>query len=110
MGMSTHIVLRRNLKTDEDYQKHLNVIKICKYANVSIPKETLAYFNWNHSYEPEMEEIIEEFELIEGFSLDSNLTKNDYVVRWGDEGRDGFEINIEELPKDCKFIRFYNSY
>lgn len=101
MGMSTHIVGFRNRV---DHDKHLAVRDVCRDAGVSLPRETAAYFGddsegvdadaWGDS---EIEERLQT-------SLGPCATK------WFGEMKDGFEIDVDLIPKDVKTIRIYNSY
>ena len=93
MGMSTNIVGFK--PADEKWNKMKDVWDICKMAEIDPPDEVLRFFD--HVYPgdaPGMEVKLSE----------------PSVVEWSDRYRSGFEVNIDLLPKDVKFIRFYNSW
>lgn len=94
MGMSTKIKAFTP-ETNERYQKHLKVYRVCTEAGVSLPKETMEYFK--DCDEPE--EILE-----------TTLVEGRHYHEWSTDMEEGFEVNINELPVDVAKIRFYNSY
>ena len=93
MGMSTHIRLLRD-RNDSDYQKNLKVLLACKEAEVELPKEVDEYFG--------------------GFGTDANPEEPleiEFEAReWGNDCSQGYEIDIVDLPKGVRTIRFYNSW
>lgn len=100
MGMSTH--LRAFIPdTDKEYLKHKEVLLLCKKAEVSLPKETMDYFKTNYS-DPN-EELLETH-------LEMDLNENEHYKEWGDNFRQGYELDLLKLPEGVTKIRFYNSW
>ena len=92
MSMDTHIVGFR--PADERWKKMKEVWDACESAHVPIPKVVSDYFNdESPGDKPGMEVDI-----------------GDAVEKWGDDGRSGYEVNIDNLPIGVGFIRFYNSW
>jgi hypothetical protein len=101
MGMSTHIVAFKDRK---EHDKHLRIRQMCIEEGVSLPRETAAYFgDDSEGIDPN---AWNEYELEE--RLETSL--GGCVSKWGREMEDGFEIDVDYIPKDVKKIRFYNSY
>lgn len=96
--MSTHITAFIP-DSDPTYQKHLAVFKACQNADVSLPKETADYFGSNEPYYGLEEE-----------KLEFKLEKGIHYKEWSAEMCQGFEIDINKIPKEVSKIRFYNSY
>lgn len=89
MGMSTHIVGFK--PPDEKWEKMKAIWDSCKKAGIDCPNEVDEYFEGEPPDSAGVEVEIEGCE-------------------WSDEMREGFEIKLDELPKDVKTVRFYNSY
>ena len=93
MGMSTSVILLRS-KDDPTYQKNLKVLTACQDAGIDPPKEVDEYFG--------------------GYGIDDDLEAPLEIAfeprEWSDESSEGFEIDIDDLPKGVKTIRFYNSW
>ncbi len=93
MSMSTSVVLLRD-RNDPTYQKYLAILLVCKKAGIVPPKEVDVYFGGDGiDNDPEAPLEIE-FEARE----------------WHNEYAEGYEIDIDALPKGVKTIRFYNSW
>ncbi len=90
MGMSTHVVFLRS-KDDEQYQKYLKVFLACVEANTDLPKEVNEYFGVDGEIEAPLEVAYKPRE-------------------WHNEYAEGFEIDVDEIPKGVKTIRFYNAW
>ena len=89
MSMSTHVIGFK--PPDEKWKKMKAIWDSCENANIEIPQEVMEYF----SYEtPD----------ISGVEVEINAEE------WDDEGRAGYQIHIDKIPKDVKTIRFYNSW
>ncbi len=92
MGMSTHIIAFR--PPDEKWQRMKLILDTCKQAEVQPPREVMEFFN---DEEPESEGV--------------KIEIREAVEEWNDDDmQDGFQVNLDKLPPDIKFIRFYNSY
>jgi hypothetical protein len=92
MGTSTHIL---GIKPpDEDFKKMFKAYKACIDAEVDVPKEVLEFFNY---IDPDPSGIV--------VDLPADCKKP-----YNTDNEQGFEINIKDLPKDIKIIRFYNSW
>lgn len=93
MGMSTHVKLLRS-KNDPTYQEYLKVLMACKEAEINPPKIVNDYFG--------------------GDGIDNDpetpLEIEFKATPWGDESREGFQIELSDLPEGVKTIRFYNAY
>lgn len=101
MGMSTHVVGFR--PADEKWHRMKAVWDACKAAKTEVPKEVVAFFNYE---EPDEAGIEVEFE---------RRTGDAPVTEWQDErgGRAGVEVDLEKLrqwrPQITK-LRFYNAW
>lgn len=92
MGISTHVVGFR--RADKKWNNMKKIWDACEAAGVETPRDVLKFFDGEDPGDrPGME--IEIGKAITPF-------KNDR--------EDGFEIEIDELPKDVKVLRFYNSW
>jgi len=90
--MSTHII--GLISSDNElYQKHLKVLKVCRDASVSIPKETYNYFSGD-------------YEGIEDQKLEVELKKYTYET----DMTSGYEIIVSEIPEGVERIRFTNTW
>lgn len=91
MSMGSYIV--GFCKPDEQFQKMVAVYNACKEAHVDLPEEVSDFFD---DTEPDAS----------GMEIDIR----DSVEEWSGDMSEGFEIDISKLPKNVKYIRFYNSY
>ncbi len=89
ISMSANIVLLRD-RNDSTYQKYLAILLACQKADVDLPDEVDNYFGGE--YDPD-------------FPLEIEFEPRE----WHNEYYEGYEIDISELPKGVKTIRFYNS-
>ena len=91
MSMSTRVVLLRD-KNDPEHVKKVAVLRALVEAGISNwPIEIEAYFD--------------------GMDDEDMPLEIDFKPReWKDEYRQGYEIDIEDLPENVKTIRFYNSW
>lgn len=92
MGMSTHIVAFR--QPDEKWNKMKAVWVACEKAGVSIPRDVEEFFNHENPND----------------KMGMEVKINKALSGWGDGSRQGYEVDLEKLPKDVKILRFYNSY
>jgi hypothetical protein len=76
---------------DEKWKEMKQVYDACRKAKIDPPKEVEKFFNYetpdNRGVEVEIK-----------------------TTEWGEEMREGFEIKMEDIPKDVKVLRFYASY
>lgn len=93
MSMSTHIKGFR--PPDEQWKKMKEVWDACDRAGVDPPEEVSDFFN---DEAPDSTGVEIELENYEG------------VKPYNGEMEEGFQVDISKLPKDIKYIRFYNSY
>lgn len=91
MGMSTHVV--GYIPPDEKWQAMRDIFDACKKAKVEVPEEVMVFFNYRDPDSAGTE-----------IDIDSILTE------WRDDYREGFELNVDEIPKHVKTIRFYNCW
>ena len=92
MGMSTHIV--GFIPPDEKYEKMLAIARQCNELEIKHPDEVSDFFS--DVAEPEER----------GYEVDFE----DIITDWRDDTREGFELNVSEIPENVKVIRFYNSW
>src|SRR4029079_17217696 len=76
---------------DEDYQRKVEAYWTCKKAGISIPAELMELF---HGGDPDPVVGGPDVQDLEG-------------VRYEEEGRKVFEIDITKLPAGTRFVRFY---
>lgn len=93
MSMSTHIVGFR--KPDAQFKAMKAIYDSCKQVKVDIPDEVLEFFNYQ---EPD------------DSGVQINLEHDYSVMEYQDDMRSGFEVFLEDLPKNLTSIRFFNSY
>lgn len=89
MSMSTHVI---GFAPPDDKWKAMKAIwDSCEAAGVPIPKEVERFFG--------------------GERPDESGVEVDVPVReWGDDSREGYEIDVAAIPAHVKSIRFYNSW
>jgi hypothetical protein len=97
MSMSTYVQAFRDM--EGEFKKMLSIKKFCDEQKVSYPKEVTAFFG---SSVGESEECLKE-EMLQ-VPLDKVLRK------YSDDGREGYEIDVKDIPKSVKTIRFVNSW
>jgi hypothetical protein len=91
MGMSTNIV--GIVPADEKFKEMKLIWDTCIKNKVKIPKEVEKFFN---DETPDSAGVVIDIE--------------DLCDEYNTEYASGFEIKVEDIPKDVKIIRFYNSY
>jgi hypothetical protein len=98
MGMSTDI---KGFipDTDKDYLRHKRVLLACKENQVSLPKETAAYFNANMPDPYLLEE-----------KLEVELQNGVHYKEWREDMQQGFEVDLTKLPQGVTKLRFYNCW
>lgn len=77
----------------EEYEKKLQIYKLCKEMNINPPRE------------------IEEF--FDGEVCEAGIITElpaDALMEYGDDCREYFEVDLTKIPKDVTKIRFVNSY
>lgn len=93
MGMSTHLI--GLIPADAKYKKMRAIWENCYEYDIRIPPEVEKYF---------------EGERPDGNGIRVPLKEEDGVTSYVSEGENGFEVELSKLPKDVKFLRFYNSW
>ena len=89
MSMSTHVLGFR--PPDEKWLAMQAVWDACTAAGIEVPKSVDAFFG--------------------GMPPDKSGVEVEILCHgYHDDGRDGFEIDIRELPKDVTVLRFFNSW
>jgi len=91
MSMSTHVVAFR--PPDERWHKMKAIYDACLLAHISIPDEVEDFFNGEEPDESGVE-----------IDIDNILQE------WGDDSRDGYQLELSRLPKEVTIIRFYNAW
>lgn len=89
MSMSSHVV--GIIPADSKFKEYKLIYDSCLKNNIAIPKEVEEFFN----DEPPDEK---------GVLIDLEVTN------WSSESSEGFELDVNSIPKDVKIIRFFNSY
>lgn len=89
MSMSTHVI--GFVPPDEEWKKMKAIWDACNKAKIDPPDEVQDFFDGEVPSEKGQEVEIPHRE-------------------WGDENRQGIEVEINKLPKNVKLIRFYNSW
>ena len=89
MGMSTWV---KGIKPpDEKWEKMKAIWDACEKADIEIPEEVEEFFDGEP---PDDKGVVVE------------IPKHEYT----DDSRQGFEIYLNELPKDIQIIRFVNAW
>lgn len=92
MSMSMHVHGYRS--ADVTWRGMKAIWDACVAANVAVPEAVETFFGG----EPPGDKP----------GIDVNI---DAAVRdWGDEARQGFEIDVQKLPLNVRFIRVYCAY
>lgn len=89
MGMSTHVI--GFAPPDKKWKEMKAVWDSCKAAGVDIPENVQKFFGWS---DPD----------------DNGVEIKIPAKKWVVGEREGFEIEVESIPKNAKVIRFYNSW
>jgi hypothetical protein len=93
MSMSKYVQGIR--EPDERWRQMKTVWDTCRAAGVAVPEEVERFFNWEP---PDEAGIVVE------------LDPHPSVKEWGDDHRDGFEVEIAKLPPNITKLRFVCSY
>lgn len=93
MSMYSYIELLRDSE-DEEYQRFLKIRMLCEEAKVSAPTQVQEYFGGTQESDYPLRIDFKE--------------PRKYSSACGDAS--GLEIDIADLPKGVKTIRFVNSY
>ena len=94
--MSVSLQVSAVIPADEKYNKMLAIWNACKEIDVRPPDEVIDFFD--DASIPNSDGYESEF-------YHSDLP--DYVKKWGDNYRYGYEIDLEKIPEKIKFIRCY---
>lgn len=92
--MSTHICGVRDL--DGQFTKMIQVKKACEAAGIGYPQEVCEYFKYPQESEQCLRLEMEEME------IDFDSTSENGVVC--------YEVDLKDLPKEVKSIRFKNCW
>ena len=93
MSMSTHVIGFK--PPNAKWKKMKKAWDACTEAGIDIPKEVEEFFDSTAPCDAGVEVDLEERVCCKKYEADM---------------QDGFEINVEKLPKDITVIRFYNEY
>jgi len=91
MSMSTYVVAFR--PPDETFKKMKAIFDVCAEAGVDLPKEVSEFFD---DSEPDPKGV--------------EIKIPDAIEPWANDMAQGFQIDLDKLPKDVKYIRFYNEW
>lgn len=106
MGMSTHIQAFIP-DTDNDFQKHKEILLLCNKNGVSLPKETSEYFNCQPDESMGTRDYVQY--LIDK-KLSVELGEGIHYVEYSDDSSSGFEVELSKLPQGVTKLRFCNSW
>lgn len=98
MGMHTYAIGIRDL--DGEFKRMMDMKQVCDSNAFSYPKELEAYFG---------DLIIESDEYICEQMMTVNLPKGT-IKESQDDSRQFFDLEVKDIPKGVKTIRFVNSY
>ena len=100
MGMSTlNVIGIRNISDKSIFDKMKKVKDACNEAKIDYPQEVKDYFGDALNYD--------DFQYgVEEKMLNIELPLKD----WHNDSQEGYELEIKDIPKDVKTIRFYNSW
>ena len=89
MSMTTTVIGFR--PPDETWKKMKTVWDSCEKAGIDIPDEVFDFFN--------------------ATDIDPNGIQVELPTReWRNEGEEGYEIDVKDIPKNVTIIRFSNSW
>lgn len=91
MGMSTYVVGYK--PADEKWNKMKAIWDSCIEMGITPPTEVIDFFDDTYPGDAPGAEV----------KLSAPA-----VEKWGDGFRAGFEVRLDKLPKDIKFLRFVN--
>lgn len=94
MSMSMHIT---GIPEREHFDKMIELKKKCEELKITVPDEVKEFFG---------EYYVESRECLEHEVLFQNIPHRD----WSDSCSQGFEIDIKDISKNIKTIRFYCSW
>lgn len=92
MGMSTHV--EGFAPPDDEWRKMKAIWDACDVAGIDAPAEVSEFFNDEKPDE-------------QGIKID--LDRHPSVSEYHGDGEGGFQVEIEKLPPQVKFIRFVNA-
>ena len=96
MGMSTTVLGFK--PPDAKWHKMKAVYDACKAAEIDPPIDIKLYFNYD---KPDGAGVVIEQE---------DLEECNAIRKYNAESSTGYEVIIDNLPKDVKIVRFYNSW
>lgn len=97
MGMSTYVKAFREF--DKKWDKMMALKLLCEENKVSYPKEVEDFFG----------DEVEESEKYLREELNDVDTEK-WVKEYSAEMQEGFEIDVKDIPKEVKTIRFVNGF
>lgn len=104
--MSSMLYIEGIKKPDGKWQQMKAVWEACTNANVDIPDEVDEYFNGDA---PDSAGVI--VPLASEYQMSHHGKRNDDgVTLYHEDGRNGFEVDLSQLPPDIQKLRFYVSY
>lgn len=96
MSMSTYVI--GVVPPDDDWKKMKAAYDACIEADIEVPESVMNFFGGD---EPDDAGVI------------INLSSKQYVAvcrEWRDESGEGYELDVADIPKNVKTLRFYNSW
>lgn len=89
MGMSTHVI--GFVPPDETWNRMKAIWDACNAAEIDVPEKVANFFGGEAPDD-------------EGVEVEMP------VVPWGDDSRDGYELDVKLIPPHVTTIRFFNSW
>lgn len=93
--MSTSVI--GIIPADDKFKKMLSIYKSCKDIKIAPPIEVLDFF---HGETPDES----------GVKIHLSYPEHDGVKEYQNDYSSGYEIEIDKLPKNIKFVRVVNSW
>ena len=76
---------------DKKWKEMKAIYDACVKADIEVPDKVVKFFE----YEP---------------PDDKGVQVELPAKEWSDEASEGFELEVDKIPKDVKILRFYNSW
>lgn len=92
MGQDTYVV--GFVPPDAKWKKMKKIWEACKEAEIEAPDEVDSFFEGEDPANLPGKEI-------EIFGA---------IKEWQDDGREGWDVDVNKLPKNVTVVRFYHSY
>jgi hypothetical protein len=95
MGMSMYVAAIK--PADAKWKKMKAVWDSCEAAGLDIPEEVVEFFDGETPEE-------------KGVKIYLNVNTHACISEYNADMREGYDVDLEKLPKDTKILRFYCAY